>query len=359
MIRVADLIKNYGDVSVLKGISTNIEKGEIVSIIGPSGCGKSTFLRCINRLERPTSGEISFEDVSITDKKTNINEIRKKMGMVFQDFNLFGNMSILENLTVGQMKLLKLPKMQAEQTAMELLKMVGLVEKANAYPDQLSGGQKQRVAIARCLSMKPDIMLFDEPTSALDPTMVGEVMAVIRRLAADGMTMIIVTHEMDFARDVSSRIFFMNEGKIYEEGTPEEIFGAPKRDKTRAFIYRIKTFNYRIENEDFDFIDMTNNLANFCFRHGISKSNTNKIQLVTEELIMNLLLPHGTAIDLNVSFEENNNGYCINVKYSGELYNPFTGNDEELSVKIINNTALAVEYSFNEADKTNDLTINW
>jgi len=356
MIRVTNLIKNYGDVSVLKGVSTNIDKGEIISIIGPSGCGKSTFLRCINRLEAPTSGEISFENVSITDKKTNINEMRKKMGMVFQSFNLFSNMSILENLTVGQIKLLKIPRAQAEQTAIELLKMVGLSEKASAFPDQLSGGQKQRVAIARCLSMKPDIILFDEPTSALDPTMVGEVMAVIRRLAADGMTMVIVTHEMDFARDVSSRVFFMSDGIIYEEGTPEEIFGSPKKDKTRTFIYRIKTFQYKIKSADFDFIDMMNSLANFCFKHGISKSNSNKLQLVTEELVMNLLLPLGTQIDFDVSFAENNEGCSVHVKYGGERYNVFDENSKDLPVTIIKNIAKTIEY---RASEDNDLKINW
>jgi polar amino acid transport system ATP-binding protein len=356
MIRITDLTKNYGEVSVLKGISTNIEKGEIISIIGPSGCGKSTFLRCINRLENPTSGEISFENINITDKKTNINEIRKKMGMVFQSFNLFSNMSILENLTVGQMKLLHLTKEQAEQTAMELLKTVGLAEKASAYPDQLSGGQKQRVAIARCLSMKPDIMLFDEPTSALDPTMVGEVMAVIRRLAAEGMTMIIVTHEMDFARDVSSRVFFMSDGVIYEEGTAEDIFGAPQKDKTRTFIYRIKSFQYKIESSNFDFIDMMNSLAYFCFKHGISKSNSNKLQLATEELIMNLLLPLGTEIDLDISFAENNDGCSVHVRYSGVHYNVFDGNDKDLPIKIIKNIAKTIEYN---AGEVNELVISW
>jgi polar amino acid transport system ATP-binding protein len=356
MIRVTDLTKNYGEVSVLKGISTNIKKGEIISIIGPSGCGKSTFLRCINRLETPTSGEIFFEDVSITDKKTNINEMRKKMGMVFQDFHLFGNMSILENLTVGQRKLLKISKAQAEQIAMELLKTVGLVEKANAYPDQLSGGQKQRVAIARCLSMKPDILLFDEPTSALDPTMVGEVMAVIRRLAADGMTMIIVTHEMDFARDVSKRVFFMSDGIIYEEGTPEEIFGAPQKEKTRTFIYRIKSFQYKIESGDFDFIDMMNSLAYFCFKHGISKTNSNKIQLVTEELVMNLLIPLGTQIDFEVNFSENNDSSSIHAKYGGALYNVFDGNGKDLPIKIIKNIAKTIDYSQREG---NELLISW
>jgi len=356
MISITNLIKNYGDFKVLKGVNAEIEKGEIISIIGPSGCGKSTFLRCINRLETPSSGEIKFENIDITDKKTDLNKVRKKMGMVFQNFNLFDNMSIIENIMVGPIKLLKKSKEEAEKTAIELLKIVGLSGKANAYPDQLSGGQKQRIAIARCLSMEPDILLFDEPTSALDPTMVGEVMAVIRKLAQDGMTMIIVTHEMDFARDISSRIFFMNEGVIYEEGTPKEIFESPKRDKTREFIYRRKTFNYSIKSNEFDFIHMMNNLNNFCFKHGVVKAAANKLELVAEELIMNLLLPLNREIDLNISFEERNKGYFIKTKYTGDKFNPFLDNEENLSVKIIDNIANSIKYSF---DEKNEIIISW
>jgi len=356
MISITNLTKNYGELKVLKGVNATIKKGEIISIIGPSGCGKSTFLRCINLLEIPSGGEIRFENTNITDKKTNVNKMRKKMGMVFQGFNLFSNMSILENLTVGQIKLLKISQVEAEETAMELLKTVGLSDKANAYPDQLSGGQKQRVAIARCLTMKPDILLFDEPTSALDPTMVGEVMAVIRRLAQDGMTMMIVTHEMDFAHDISSRVFFMDEGVIYEEGTPKEIFESPKRDKTREFIYRIKTFNYSISSKGFDFIHMMNGLDNFCFKHGIDRASINKLQLVTEELVMNLLIPLGIKIELNVSFEESRKGYCVKATYSGESYNPFLDNEEDLSVTIITNMAQHIDHSF---DKMNQIIIGW
>lgn len=356
MIQINHLVKNYGATEVLKDISTTIEKGEVISIIGPSGCGKSTFLRCLNLLEKPTAGEILFEDIDILDRKTDINTLRKRMGMVFQGFHLFSNMSILENLTVGQTKLLKTPKAEARQTAIELLKTVGLAEKQDAYPDELSGGQKQRVAIARCLSMKPDIILFDEPTSALDPTMVGEVMAVIRRLAADGMTMMIVTHEMDFARDVSSRVFYLDEGMIYEEGTPEEIFGAPQREKTRAFIHRIKSFHYEIKNLDFDFIDMMNSLTNFCYKHGVSRSNANKLQLVVEETVMNLLLPYGVAIDLNVNFSENQDRYTVDLSYTGESNNPFATDSKELSVVIVQNTAKEIVHTF---DEKNRLHICW
>ena len=277
MITIKNLQKKYGSLEVIRDITTTIEKGEVITIIGPSGTGKSTFLRALNMLDPPTSGTVEFEGQNITDKKTNINNIRKKMGMVFQNFNLFAHMSVLDNLCVGQTKLLGIARAEAEQTAKELLQTVGLAEKVGAYPDELSGGQKQRVAIARCLSMKPDIMLFDEPTSALDPTMVGEVTAVIRRLARDGMTMAIVTHEMEFAKNVSTRVIYMDEGGIYEEGPPEIIFGAPKREKTRAFLNRTKCFRYDISSEDFDFIGLTNELLNFCVANALSKSNMNKV----------------------------------------------------------------------------------
>lgn len=356
MITINNLTKNYNDLKVLKGISTKINKGEVISIIGPSGCGKSTFLRCLNLLEKPTSGEITFDGVNIVDKKKNINDIRKNMGMVFQNFNLFANMSVLENLTTGPIKLLKKTKKEATSTALELLKIVGLVEKANSYPDELSGGQKQRIAIARCLSMQPEIILFDEPTSALDPTMVGEVMAVIRKLASEGMTMAIVTHEMDFAKDVSSRVFYMDEGIIYEEGTPDQIFNTPKKEKTRAFIHRIKIFSYNIATSNFDFIDMMNQLSNFCFKHAILKSTANKLQLVVEELVMNLLLPQKVSIELIVHFSENKDSVEVIAVYSGEKFNPFLLESDNLSVMIVKKIAHNIEHSY---EVKNQLKINW
>lgn len=239
LIKVTDLHKVYGELHALDGVSTEIYKGEVVVIIGPSGSGKSTFLRSLNLLEEPTNGTIEFEGVNITDSKVDINLHRRKMGMVFQHFNLFPHMTILRNLTLGPTKLLKMSKADAEREALELLDKVGLADRANAYPSQLSGGQKQRVAIVRALAMKPDVMLFDEPTSALDPEMVGEVLDVMRELAHEGMTMVVVTHEMGFAREAGTRVIFMDSGKMVEEATPEEFFSCPKTERCKDFLSKV------------------------------------------------------------------------------------------------------------------------
>ena len=239
MIRVNNLHKSFEKNEVLKGINEHIEKGEVVVVIGPSGSGKSTFLRCLNLLEVPTSGEIIFEGKNITDKKVDINKIREKMGMVFQQFNLFPHKTVLDNLTIAPIKVKGVSKADAEKKAKELLDRVGLLNKADAYPSSLSGGQKQRIAIARALAMDPDVMLFDEPTSALDPEMVGEVLNVMKELAKEGMTMVVVTHEMGFARGVGDRILFMDKGNIMEEGTPEEIFSNPKNPRTIDFLSKV------------------------------------------------------------------------------------------------------------------------
>lgn len=241
IIKTENLCKYYdGDkIKALDGVSATVSKGEVVVIIGPSGSGKSTFLRSLNLLEHPTSGTIVFEGKELTDAKTNINLHRRKMGMVFQHFNLFPHMTILENLTLAPIKLLKRSKADAEKQAFELLERVGLRDRANAYPSQLSGGQKQRVAIVRALCMNPEVMLFDEPTSALDPEMVGEVLSVMKQLAADGMTMLVVTHEMGFAREVADRVIFMYDGKIAEIGTPDEIFSNPQNPRTQQFLQSI------------------------------------------------------------------------------------------------------------------------
>jgi len=241
IIKVENLEKHFkgGDIKALNGVSTEILRGDVVVVIGPSGSGKSTFLRCLNLLELPTGGRILFEGVDITAPESNINLHRQKMGMVFQHFNLFPHMTILKNMTVAPMKLLKLSKSQAEERAMALLTRVGLADRASAYPNQLSGGQKQRIAIVRALCMQPDVMLFDEPTSALDPEMVGEVLEVMKDLAREGMTMVVVTHEMGFAREVGSRVIFMDEGKIVEEGEPNELFSAPKSERLKAFLSKI------------------------------------------------------------------------------------------------------------------------
>ena len=240
LVKVEDLQKTFGGkIHALDGISTEIKKNEVVVVIGPSGSGKSTFLRCLNLLELPTGGRILVNGDDITDPKTDINIHRQKMGMVFQQFNLFPHMTVLKNMTLAPMKLLKKSREEAEKTAMALLERVGLADRANAYPSQLSGGQKQRIAIVRALCMQPDIMLFDEPTSALDPEMVGEVLNVMRELAESEMTMVVVTHEMGFAREVASRVIFMDEGRIVEEGTPEAIFENPKSDRLKNFLGKV------------------------------------------------------------------------------------------------------------------------
>lgn len=239
LIKVENLQKAFGENRVLQGINTEIKKGEVVVVIGPSGSGKSTFLRCLNLLEQPTGGSIYFEGVDITNKSVNINAHRMKMGMVFQHFNLFPHMTVLQNMTAAPIKLLKKPKEQARQEALELLKKVGLEDRANDYPNQLSGGQKQRIAIVRALAMNPDVMLFDEPTSALDPEMVGEVLDVMKELAKSGMTMVVVTHEMGFAREVASRVVFIDEGVIKEEGSPAQFFSSPKNERLKAFLSKV------------------------------------------------------------------------------------------------------------------------
>jgi len=239
VLEVINLHKKFSNLHVLKGINTEIKKGEVVVVIGPSGSGKSTFLRCLNLLEVPTQGEIIFEGVSITSKKNNINLQRQKMGMVFQQFNLFPHMTVLENITLSPVKVKKMDVQKAREIAIALLKRIGLEDKAKAYPKQLSGGQQQRIAIVRALAMSPDVMLFDEPTSALDPEMVGEVLDVMKNLAKEGMTMVVVTHEMGFAREVGDRVLFMDEGVIAEEGNPEEIFSSPKNERTKAFLGKV------------------------------------------------------------------------------------------------------------------------
>ena len=239
MIEVKDLQKSFGQLKVLNGVSVYIKKGEKVVVIGPSGSGKSTFLRCLNRLEEPTGGQVIFEGFDITDKKTNIDKHRQKMGMVFQHFNLFPHLTVLQNITLAPITLKLQSKEEAQKNALNLLNRVGLVDKANVYPSTLSGGQKQRIAIVRALAMNPDVMLFDEPTSALDPEMVGEVLNVMKQLAEEGMTMVCVTHEMGFAREVADRVIFMYDGIILEEGTPEQIFGNPQQERTKQFLQSV------------------------------------------------------------------------------------------------------------------------
>ena len=254
MIRVENLSKSFGSLHVLKDVNLTVEKGERIVIIGGSCCGKSVFLRCMDLLEKPDAGRVFIMDEELTAPKADLNRIRRRVGMVYQGFHLFSHLNVLDNITLAPVKLLGLSRKEAERKAEKLLEMVGLSGKKYMMPEHLSGGQKQRIAIARCLAMEPDVMLFDEPTSALDPTMVGEVLATLRLLAKQGMTMVIVTHEMAFAREIATRILYMDEQGIYEEGTPEEIFDAPKRSRTRDFIHRMKYFSWQTDSRDFDFL---------------------------------------------------------------------------------------------------------
>jgi polar amino acid transport system ATP-binding protein len=318
MIKVEHLSKKFGEITVLEDINIEIQKGEIISIIGPSGTGKSTFLRCLNLLEKPSGGAIEVNGRNIMAPGNDLNLLRQQMGMVFQNFNLFDHLTVLENLTIGPIKLLKKSKSDAQAKARELLNLVGLSSREEAYPDELSGGQQQRIAIARCLSMDPEIILFDEPTSALDPTMVSEVLGVIRRLANDGMTMAIVTHEMKFARDVSTRIVYMDEGVIYEEGTPSAIFDHPAREKTRAFIHRIRSFNYWIADSKYDFYEMRSLMELFFNKHFFSPREINNLNLMVEESLQ-LCLHEGNSqerdailsatggVELTILFSEHTN----------------------------------------------------
>lgn len=316
MIRIEHLKKSYGEsANVLTDVNAVIEKGEVISVIGPSGTGKSTFLRCLNLLERPSGGKIWFDDVEITNPGTDITKIRQKVGMVFQSFNLFDHLSVLDNLMVGPIRLLGMDCIEAERRGRELLAQVGMANRAEYFPYELSGGQKQRVAIARTLSMSPEIILFDEPTSALDPTMVSEVLKVIRDIAQRGITMLIVTHEMKFAQNVSSRIFYMDQGIIYEDGTPEQIFKNPQKELTKVFINRIRAFNYHMEDKNFDRYDLLSKLMQFCVNYGLKGSYIDRIQHIVEESIRLALLDEDGKRD---NIIKNNGGLDLKVSYSEE-----------------------------------------
>ena len=346
IIRVENMEKRFGDSVILHNVDAEIERGEIISIIGPSGTGKSTFLRAINFLDPPTDGAVYFDDVKI-DKK-NVNNIRKKMGMVFQNFGLFSHLSVMDNLCVGPMKLLGKTREAAAAKADELLKVVGLTERAHYFPNQLSGGQKQRVAIARCLAMEPEVILFDEPTSALDPTMVGEVMAVIRSLSKTGLTIVIVTHEMTFAREVSTRVFYMDEGGIYEDGAPDVIFEAPLKPRTQAFIYKIRSFTYDIASKHFDNVAMLSGIDNFCFSHAIEAKTAKKLRLIAEELVINIVVPKFGACSVSVSFSEQLERYAVDVVYPGPNEDALDTAEDDLAAMMIRGTASSLEHAFEE-----------
>ena len=352
MIEIKNLKKEYADVTPLNDINVTINDGDVISIIGPSGTGKSTFIRCINLLEKPTSGHIIFNGEDITEKGVDIKKIRQKMGMVFQSFNLFNHLTVIENLMIPMMDLMKTTKQEAYDKGVELLKQVGMADKMLSYPDELSGGQKQRVAIARTLCMDPEVILLDEPTSALDPTMVSEVQAVIRDLSRSGKTMLIVTHEMNFARAISNRVFYMDEGGIYEDGTPDEIFDNPKKELTRRFIQELKVYETVIDSQNFDFLKFGAELDSYLLKNDVSPAEKYRIRLAIEELVQQILMPRlkNPFIRIKTEYSSKNEECVVYITYKGEKFD-INNTDNELSLTMLKNTAYKIEYNYNEADE--------
>ncbi len=344
LIEIEHLRKEYPGVTPLKDVNTTIRKGEVITIIGPSGTGKSTLLRCINRLETPTGGTIKVFGEDTSDRKTDMRKLRERMGMVFQSFNLFPHMTVVENVLLAPVVLRKETREYAYSNAMRLLRMVGMAEKALSYPEELSGGQRQRVAIARTIAMNPDIILFDEPTSALDPTMVGEVLSVIRQLAEEGMTMMIVTHEMKFARDVSTRIFYMDQGIIFEDGTPEEIFERPKRDRTRAFVKRLKVLTLSIDSADYDFIAMSEKLQTYGEKNMLGKKRIMSLRLLFEEITVAGgigMIPLTVAVE----YEDESDTLQMRFEWKGDECNPLEKADE-ISLRLVTAVIEGSEFTY-------------
>lgn len=354
MITVSHLRKAYPNAVPLKDVSVTINDGDIISVIGPSGTGKSTLIRCLNLLDKPTSGTITVGDTEITAKGCRISEVRKKMGMVFQSFNLFGHLTVIENVMRPQMDLLGTDRQTAYDKAMELLHMVGMEGRAMNYPDMLSGGQKQRVAIARTLAMDPEIILFDEPTSALDPTMVGEVQAVIRDLAAMGKTMMIVTHEMRFAREICNRVFYMDQGGIYEDGTPEQIFDHPQKELTRRFIRGLKVFETAVTGTDYDFLGTVSALDAYGFKNRIAPRLVSRVRLIFEEVCGQMLMKRLTdpRILFTVEYSEREEQAEIIIRFSGG-FDPLAAGEDELSENLVKNLCREIRY---EAVTENEYT---
>ena len=350
LIEVKGLRKSFGSLDVLKGVDLTVEQGERIAIIGGSGCGKSVFLRSLCLLEKPDAGQVFIDGREITAARgSQVDEIRRSMGMVFQKFHLFSEMDVMDNLCLAPTRILKMPREQAEAKAMGLLRQVGLSFRAHAWPTVLSGGQQQRIAICRCLMMEPKVLLFDEPTSALDPTMVGEVLAVIRMLAKRKLSMLIVTHEMNFAREVASRVLFFADGGIYEQGTPAEIFDHPKREKTISFINKIKYFSYEIDRRDFDLMQMQGGIQSFGEKYGLASNGIFRLQLCCEELIFELLdhcYPNREDVKLNllISYAELDGTTQINVGCGGARYNPFEQEEDSLGVTILKNSSKQLDY---------------
>ena len=362
VITISHLKKAYPGVTPLKDVNTEIFRGDVISIIGPSGTGKSTLLRCLNRLEAPTAGEIRVlgQDM-VSARGTQLCAVRRRMGMVFQSFNLFPHLTVIENIMLAPVELLGQDRQTVCRRGMALLGRVGLAEKALSYPDELSGGQKQRVAIARTLAMDPEIVLFDEPTSALDPTMVGEVLSVIRTLAGQGLTMLIVTHEMKFARDVSTRVFYMDQGLIYEEGSPEQIFQHPKTDRCRAFVHRLKTLRLEVSSRSFDFPGAAGQIDQFARKQLLDARQSLKFQQLFEELCVALILPAlpaegGWTVAFDAACREDGSQCEATVSWQGVPFNPLEAGDE-LSVRLALAKTTGSAYTYE--DGANRVTVTF
>jgi polar amino acid transport system ATP-binding protein len=350
MISIQHLSKEYADAAPLKDVNAEIRKGDVISIIGPSGAGKSTLLRCLNRLEKPTSGKVIVHGTDMGAKNCRLNLVRQKMGMVFQNFNLFQHMNVIENIMYAPVKLRGMSRDEAYEKGMKLLRTVGLADKELSYPDELSGGQKQRIAIARTLAMDPEIILFDEPTSALDPTMVGEVLAVIRKLAQEGMTMLIVTHEMEFARTVSNRIFFLDEGVIYEEGTPEQIFDHPQKEKTRLFINGLEGFHRSFSKENLDYLGLISEVEAFALNKMLAPRFLHRLEAVIEEIYLQTilkLLNSRTEVTFILEYSKKKDACRIEFCWKDAPLNPLPDMDE-LSRKLAEHAAEDIRYEYTE-----------
>lgn len=362
MIKIRGLTKKFGELVVFENISAHIKKGECIAVIGPSGTGKSVFFRTIAMLEKPDSGSIFINGIDITQKTVNINHVREKMGMVYQGFHLFSHLNILDNITLAPRLVKKQDQGYAEKKAIELLTLVGLTDKAQSYPHQLSGGQQQRIAIARSLAMEPEIILFDEPTSALDPTMTCEVLSIIRKLTKMGLTMLIVTHEMNFAKEVADRVFYMDDGGIYEEGTPSDIFDHPNKDKTKAFIHKLKVFNYQIHSIGFDRVTMNAEIEIFCQKYNLGKKQVYHIQLFLEELLMEIFThcyeKSSPNIEITIEYSDESAETAVFLTYRAIYFNPFDfekNDPDNLGMVLI--SKIAKKYNHYFEDHLNTINI--
>ena len=345
MLELIHLRKEFETVTPLRDVNAVINRGDVISVIGPSGTGKSTLLRCMNLIDPPTGGKIIFEGEDITTPGYDASLARRRIGMVFQSFNLFGHLTVVENIMFSPVETLGTGRQEAYDNAIRLLRQVGLADRALSYPDELSGGQKQRVAIARALAMDPEVILFDEPTSALDPSLVGEVEAVIKDLAHSGKTMLIVTHDMRFSRSICNRVFFMDEGVIYDDDVPEVIFDAPQKEKTRRFIHQLKVLEMLIESDTYDFLGDGADIDRYCRRNQLSPRHANRIRSAIEELVKQILLPEliDPEVSVVVEYSEKNDRTTITVKYNGPPFDP-NDTDNGIALAMLKNAAGSISY---------------